>query len=128
MPHVKSAAALGVAAVLLGGCSSVVKPPQGRGKVEDPRTAAYSNYYQCLVNHHLPAQKVGNVGIQVGAAPGSPTIQFLPTPSAAQAAQIEGQAQYQPAEVIGTALLYPRSGSDDELSQIESCLTAKVTS
>jgi hypothetical protein len=39
-----------------------------------------------------------------------------------------GQAQSQPAEVIGTALLYPHSGSDPELSQIESCLAAKVTS
>jgi hypothetical protein len=128
MPHAKSAATLGVAAVLLCGCSSVVKPPQGRGKVEDPRTAAYSNYYGCLVNHHLPAQKIGRIEIQIGPLPGGPTVEFLPTPSAAQAAQIMGQAQYQTAEVIGTALLYPHSGSDPELTTIEACLAAGVQS
>jgi hypothetical protein len=128
MPQVKSAAVLGVAAVLLCGCGSAVKPPQGRGKVEDPRTAAYSNYYQCLVSHHLPAQKVGVAGIQIGSLPGGPTVQFLPTPSAAQAAQIEGQPQYQSAEVIGAALLYPHSAGDPELAQIEVCLSANVTS
>jgi hypothetical protein len=128
MPHAKSAAALGVAAVLLCGCGSVVKPSQGRGKVEDPRTSAYSNYYKCLLNHALPAQKVGRARIQIGPLPGGPTVQFLPTPSAAQAAQIEGQPQYQAAEVIGTALLYPRAGSDPELTTIETCLSSKVTS
>jgi hypothetical protein len=128
MPYVKSAAVLGAAAVLLCGCSASVKPPQGRGKVEDPRTSAYSDYYSCLLSDHLPAQKVGRVGIQVGALPSGPTIRFLPTPSAAQAAQIEGQAQYQGAEVIGAALLYPNGGSDHELSRIETCLAHGVQS
>lgn len=126
MPYAKSAAALGAAVVLLCGCGSAVKPPQGRGKVEDPRTAAYSNYYGCLLANHLPAQKEGGVGIQVGSLPAGPTVWFLPTPSAAQAAQIEGEPQYQGAEVIGAALLYPHGGSDQELSQIESCLAAGV--
>jgi hypothetical protein len=126
MPYAKSAAALGAAVVLLSGCGSTVKPPQGHGKVEDPRTAAYSNYYGCLLANHLPAQKEGRVGIQVGSLPAGPTVRFLPTPSAAQAAQIEGEPQYQGAEVIGAALLYPHGGSDQELSQIESCLAAGV--
>jgi hypothetical protein len=126
MPYAKSAAVVGAAAVLLCGCSSAAKPPQGRGKVEDPRTAAYSNYYGCLIAHHLPAAKAGRVSIQIGPLPAGPTITFLPTPSAAQAAQIEGQAQYQGAEVIGAALLYPRGGSDRELAQIESCLASGV--
>ena len=126
MPYAKSAAVLGAAAVLLCGCSSSVKPPQGRGKVEDPRSDAYSNYYRCLLGDHLPAQKVGAVSIQIGALPSGPTIRFLPTPSAAQTAQIEGQPQYQSAEVIGAALLYPNGGSDGELSQIEACLAHGV--
>ena len=126
MPHAKSAAALGVAAVLLCGCSSVVKPPQGRGKVEDPRISAYANYYGCLVAHHLPAQKVGRVELQIG-PPGGPSVRFLPTPSAAQAAQIEGSPGYQGAEVIGAALLYPNRAPVGELSVIESCLSAGVT-
>ena len=126
MPYAKPAATLAVAAVLLCGCSSVVKPSQGRGKVEDPRTSAYSNYYGCLLHHHLPAQKVGNVSIQIGPLPGGPTVTFLPTPSSAQAAQIEGEPQYQGAEVIGAALLYPHQGTDAELAQIESCLASGV--
>lgn len=126
MPYAKSAATLGVAAVLLCGCSSVVKPPQGRGRVEDPRTSAYSNYYECILSQHLPAQKAGRVGIQIGSLPSGPTVEFLPTPSAAQAAQIEGQPQYQGAEVVGAALLYPHQGTDPELSQIESCLAGGV--
>jgi hypothetical protein len=128
MPHAKWAAALGVAALVLCGCGSVVKPSQGRGRVEDPRTGAYSNYYKCIVNQRLPAQKVGRVGIQIGALPGGPTVEFLPTPSAAQAAQIQGQGQYEPAEVIGAALLYPHSGTDPELARIESCLASGVQS
>ena len=126
MPYAKSAAALGAAAALLCGCGSAVKPPQGHGKVEDPRITAYSNYYGCLLANHLPAQKVGTVGIQVGSLPAGPTVRFLPTPSAAQAAQIEGDPQYQGAEVIGAALLYPHGASDQELSQIESCLGVGV--
>jgi hypothetical protein len=125
MPLAKSAAVC-VVAVVLCGCSSAVKPPQGRGKVEDPRTSAYSNYYSCLLGHHLPAQKVGRVSIQVGSLPAGPTVQFLPTPSAAQDAQIEGQPQFQGAEVIGAALLYPHGGSHPELAAIESCLAAGV--
>ena len=127
MPHAKLAAALGAVAVLLCGCSSVVKPPQGRGHVLDPRTAAYSNYYRCLVANHLPAQKVGRVDIQIGSPPTGPTIAFLPTPSAAQAAQIEGSRQYQGAEVIGAALVYPNRATDSELMLIESCLSKGVT-
>jgi hypothetical protein len=128
MSPVKSAVVLGLAAALLCGCSSSVKPPQGRGKVEDPRTSAYSNYYGCILSDHLPAQKVGRVTIQVGALPSGPTVTFLPTPSAAQAAQIEGQPQYQGAEVIGTALLYPHGATDDELAKIENCLSSGVQS
>jgi hypothetical protein len=127
MPYAKTAAAMGAVAVLLCGCSSVVKPPQGRGKVEDPRTSAYSNYYACIRAHHLPAQRVGRINIQIGPSPAGPTIEFLPTPSAAQTAQIEGQPQYQGAEVIGAALLFPNQAPDAELSVIEGCLSAGVT-
>ncbi len=127
MPHAKSAAALGVVALVLCGCSAAVKPPQGRGKVDDPRTYASANHLKCLVQHHLPAQKVGRVGIQIGPLPGGPTVEFLPTPSAAQAAQIDGSPSLQGAEVIGAALLYPNQAPDRELSVIESCLATGVT-
>jgi hypothetical protein len=127
MPLAKSAAALGVAAVLLCGCSSVVKAPQGRGQVDDPRTYPGANHLKCLLAHHLPAQKVGQVGLQIGPLPGGPTVEFVPTPGVAQGKQIQGQPQYQGAEVIGAALLYPNQASDGELSVIESCLASGVT-
>src|SRR5947209_13919814 len=107
MPYAKSAAALGLVAAILGGCSSAVKPPQGRGKVDDPRTYSAANHLQCLLAHHLPAEKVGRVAVQVGPLPAGPTVRFLPSPGAAQAAQIEGSSGYQGAEVVGSALLYP---------------------
>jgi hypothetical protein len=125
MPHVKSAAVLALAAALLCGCSATVKPPQGRGKIDDPRTDIH-NHLQCLQSHHLPTQEVGQVGIQFGPLPSGPTVQFMPTDGAAQAAQISGQPRYQGAEVIGPALLYPHGGTDDELNQIESCLAEGV--
>ncbi|ERR1700759_4384000 len=126
MPPVKSAVVAGLAVALLCGCSSSVKPPQGRGKVDDPRTNVV-NHLKCMQSHSLPAQRVGQVGIQVGPLPSGPTVEFKPTPGAAQAAQIEGQPQYEGAEVIGAALLYPHGGTDAELTQIESCLASGVS-
>jgi hypothetical protein len=67
------------------------------------------------------------VCIQIGALPSGPTVHFLPTAGAAQAAQISGQTQYQAGEVIGSALLYPHAGTDAELSDIETCLSQGVT-
>lgn len=125
MPYAKSAA-VGVVALLICGCSSVAKPPQGRGKVDDPRTAK-SNHLRCLLQHHLPAHKVGNTGLQVGPLPGGPTVAFQPTPGSAQADQIYASPGHQGAEVIGSALLYPHQAPDDELSQIESCLAQGVS-
>src|SRR2546421_8354327 len=127
MPHAKSAAAVGLVAAILGGCSSMAKPPQGRGKVDDPRSSTAANHLECLKAARLPAQKVGRVEIQIGPLPGGPTVHFMPTPGAAQAAQIEASPAYQGAEVIGSALLYPNQAPDGELSQVESCLTSGVS-
>ena len=124
MPHTKTAVALSAAAILLCGCSSVVKPPQGRGKVDDPRTDS-RNHAQCLRQDKLSVQLVGGTGLQIGPLPSGPTVQFEPTPGAAQSVQIQGQAQG--AEVIGSALLYPHAASDAELSSIESCLAEGVS-
>jgi hypothetical protein len=124
MPYAKPATILGVAALVLCGCSSAAKPPQGRGKVDDPRTSATANHLKCIVNNGLPAQEVGGTGIQIGALPGGPSVQFLPSPGTAQGAQIEAQAQG--AEVIGSALLFTHQASDGELQVIEGCLASGV--
>lgn len=124
MHHAKQAVALGAAAIVLCGCSSVVKPPQGRGKVDDPRTYAAANHLKCMQQHHLPVQKVGGTGIQIGPLPAGPTVQFEPTPGAAQSQQIHGLSDG--AEVIGSALLYTHAAPDGELTVIESCLAKGV--
>ena len=49
---------------------------------------------------------------------------FTASPAVAQAAQINGKAQ--PAEVIGSALVYPNQGSDGELASIGACLAQGV--
>ena len=73
----------------------------------------------------LPAVKVGQTSLQIGVPPDGPSVQFLPTPGAAQQAQISGQVQA--AEVIGSALLYPNQSSDGELKMVEDCLAIGVS-
>lgn len=124
MPPVKTAAALAVAALFVCGCSSAVKPPQGRGKVDDPRTNN-PDRVACLRGAGLPVQLVGQTGIQIGPLPGGPSVVFTPDPGTAEGDQIHGQAQG--AEVIGAALLYPHRGSHPELEAIETCLDQGVT-
>ena len=120
-------------AVALAGCSTgtrpLANPPGvnspvgthiGRGRVDDQRTL----HVTCLQQAHLPVVQVGLTGLQIGTAPGDPTITFLPTAGAAQEAQIADQSQA--GEVIGNALLYPNNGSDAELTEIENCLAIGV--
>jgi hypothetical protein len=98
-----------------------------RGKVDDPRTSVH-NHLGCIKQAGLPVGNVtisGNPGLQIGAPPAGPTVQFLASPGAAQYAQISGSTEG--AEVIGSALLFPNGGSDAELSKIESCLAVGVT-
>jgi hypothetical protein len=68
--------------------------------------------------------EVGATGIQVGQLPAGATIRFTPSTGAAEAAQLEGQAQG--AEVIGSALVYPNQAADSELRVIENCVAQGV--
>jgi hypothetical protein len=130
MSSVKIAAACGLAAVVLAGCGSAAKSepgavgttpqPYGRGKIDDPRTT----HVTCMRKDGMSVLRVGQTGVQVGSPPAGPTIQFLPTPGAAQQVQMSGQVQG--AEVIGSALLYPNQSSDGELKKIEDCLAVGV--
>ena len=124
MPLVKTAAAGLVTAILVCGCGSTVKPPQGRGKVDDPRLD-HPDRVACLKAAHLSVQLVGQTGIQIGPLPNGPSVQFLPTPQAAEAAQITGEAQG--AEVIGAALVYPHQASQGEMTLVENCMAVGVT-
>jgi hypothetical protein len=123
MWSVKAVLACALAAVALSACGTSVKPPQGRGSIDNPRTSN-PNYLQCIRNNGLSAVQVGMDGIQVGQLPAGPTIRFLSTPGAATAAQVDGSVQG--SEVIGAALLYPNNASDSELAAIEGCLDQGV--
>jgi len=124
--------AVALALLALAGCGAVKVQPTAqagstklvsRGKVDSPLTNM-RNHLGCLRDDHLTVQVLSPTKLQVGAAPGGPTIVFTPTDGASQAEQIDGDAPG--AEVIGPALLYTNQGSDSELSGIEVCLDQGV--
>jgi hypothetical protein len=127
-------AAVVAVAIALAGCGGAVRvqpnAPAGsgalasRGKVDSPLTDMHDRVV-CLQADHLTVQVLGPTRLQIGAAaPAGPTIVFTPTAGAAQAQQIDGNAQG--AEAIGSALLYPNQGSASELTSIEDCLDQGV--
>ena len=131
MPRLTIICVCALASVALAGCSTGTKPlagtrtvgaaPLGRGRIDDPRTA----HVKCLEQSHIRVVEVGRTDLQIDSPPGGPTVTFLPTPGAAQQAQIGGTVQG--AEVIGSALLYPNQASDRELKVIEDCLAEGVS-
>jgi hypothetical protein len=136
MPSAKLAVAVGLTALSLSACGTTSKPEAGTAAaiakshqgVDDPST----KHILCLQQEHIavsPEQVTvagqSLPGFQVGALPYGPTVSFEPTPGDAQGVQIHGQAQ--PAEVIGSALLYPNQASDSLLSKVESCVAQGVS-
>jgi hypothetical protein len=124
--------ALALVALAVGGCGAVKVQPSAhsgssqlasRGRVDSPLTSMH-NHVACMKRGHLAVQELSPTSLQIGAAPGGPSVDFTATPGAAQADQIQGQAQG--AEVIGTALLYPHQGSPSELNVLEACLDQGV--
>ena len=125
MFHAKRAVLCALAALALAACASTTKPPAGsltksghlvaRGKIDDPR----SKHVTCMQQHGLSVTEHGYYTIQVGRPGVGPLLHVLPTPGAAQEAQISGQIES--AEVIGGTLLYPNKASDGELKIVESC-------
>lgn len=119
-------AALCLAALALSACGSAVKPATGsRGRIDDPRTAR-ADRIKCISQHKLPVQKVGLTELLIGSRPAGPKVVFLPTPGAAQAAQLSGARAQQGAEAIGSALLFTAQGSEQELGAVETCLAQGV--
>jgi hypothetical protein len=119
--------ALAAVAAALAGCGAVAVKPAGagapgtatsRGRVAGP----VDDRLPCLRAHHLSVRQVGSSDLVIA---GGARVHFAPTAGAALAEQIEDRAQG--AEVIGSALLYPGSAPDDELTRIENCLGAGVS-
>jgi hypothetical protein len=129
MSSAKLALAVGLVAIALSACGSTAKPLAGtqaavsknQKGVDDPRTA----HVDCLRSEHIPVQEFGRVWLQVGTKPSGPTVQFEPTPGAAQESQISGQVTS--AEVIGSALLYPNLAPDALLQKVENCMAKGVS-
>jgi hypothetical protein len=119
----------GLAAISLSACGTTTKPQAGtvnaasinRKGVDDPRTT----HVECLESEHIPVTEFSRVWLQIGTKPSGPTVQFEPTPGAAQEAQIDGKVES--AEVIGAALLYPNQASDGLLQKVEDCMAKGVT-
>ncbi len=130
MPSAKVAVVCGLSAVALSACGTTVKPAAGtisptattigHAQIDDPRT----KHVACIRAHNVPATDIGRTWVQIGPGTSGPIINFAPTSGAAQADQIRGQVTG--AEVIGAALLYPRSAPDSLLSVVEGCLTSGV--
>ena len=128
----RAIALTGLAAVALAGCGNsfatvagsavpaATKKPLGYGVINH----APLPHATCMRAAGLPAVTVGLTGIQVGALPAGPTVEFAPDPNAAEALQIEDKAQG--AEVIGAALLYVHGAPDAELKKVEACLAQGV--
>jgi hypothetical protein len=62
--------------------------------------------------------------MQIGTPQSGPVANFLSTPGAAQFAQISGKVQG--AEVIGSALLYPKNAPEQLLQTVEQCMALGV--
>jgi hypothetical protein len=122
----------GMAVAALAGCGSSFKTvagsnvpaatgkPLGFGVVDQ----APLPHTKCIRAAGLPAVRVGPASIQVGSLPSGPTVVFAPDPNAAEAEQIQGQAQG--AEVIGASVLYVHGAPDAELKKVEACLDQGV--
>ncbi|MGB9186236.1 MAG: hypothetical protein WCB67_19465 [Solirubrobacteraceae bacterium] len=129
MSSAKLALAAGLTALSLAACGSTVKPQAGTLKAAAKDRAAIddgrASHVACLRQAHLPVLEYGRTWVQVGSKPYGPTINFTPTPGAAQEFQISGQVEG--AEVIGAAMLYPNQAPDGLLHQVEACVATGVT-
>ena len=112
----------------LTACGATTKPEAGTLRattashkaIDDPRIT----HVQCLRDEGIPVTKFGRVWFQVGSKPSGPTVQFAPTPGAAQNLQITGQVTG--AEVIGAALVYPNQAAGGLLKKVEACVAKGV--
>jgi hypothetical protein len=137
MSSAKLLAASGLTALLISACGTSAKPvagsipaskPDGRGKVDDPRTDN-PNHVKCLKRDGFQVTKTrlsGLPSLQIGTPPGGPTVMYEPTSGAAQGAVMQGLAWAQSAEVIGSALVFPNQASYSEMKKVETCIAEGV--
>ena len=123
LPQLRSAALrrlllIAVAAAALPGCTIGSGNGEPGDDDADKRGAAIS----CLTEDKgLTANEEGKNEVLVGDPETGPRIVFYLTSGQAEAAQFEGDGEG--AEQIGSALLFVRGASEDELEEVEACLT-----
>jgi hypothetical protein len=109
-----------VSLLAVAGCGGAYDPRAGLPSTvssDDDRAVALN----CLTEHEgLDARLEGEEEIAVGSGDDGPRIRFYLTGGESEAAQFEGRAEG--SEQIGSALLFVRDGSDDELEHVEYCL------
>jgi hypothetical protein len=119
MPRLALPLTLLALALAAAGCGGSYDPRAGLPDevADDTRAVAL----RCLTEREqLPARERGEDEIVVGDERTGPRIRFYLTGGESEAAQFEGKAEG--SEQIGSALLFVREGSDDELERIEFCL------
>jgi hypothetical protein len=119
MPRLALPLTLLALALVGAGCGGAYDPRAGLPDevADDTRAVALS----CLTEHEqLDARLSGEDEIAVGDDATGPRIRFYLTGGESEAAQFEGKAEG--TEQIGSALLFVREGSDDELERVEFCL------
>ena len=109
-------ALLALAAATVSGCS-IGSDSSSSDDDTDTRASALT----CLTDNGMDARLQGADAITVGDPRTGPRIVFFLTSGEAEAAQFEGNGEG--SEQIGSALLFTRSGTDDELKDIETCLS-----
>jgi hypothetical protein len=111
-------ALLALAAAGLGGCSLGSDDGSPSGDDSDARAGAFA----CITEDKgLQARLHGDNAILVGDPERGPRVVFYLTSGQAEAAQFEGRGEG--SEQIGSALLYVRDGSEEELEDVEACLS-----
>jgi hypothetical protein len=114
---VKPLLIIAVAVLALPGCTIGSSNGEPGDDDADKRGAAIA----CLTEDKgLPAREEGDNQILVGDPETGPRVVFYLTSGQAEAAQFEGRGEG--AEQIGSALLFVRQGSEDDLEDVEACL------
>ncbi len=109
-------AAVAVALLTSAGCGGSSDSKSGANP-NDERGLAL----ECLRQEKkIDARAVGSDRIQVGDEATGPRVRFFLTGGEAEAEQFKGRAEG--SEHIGSALLFTRGGSEQQLKQVEDCL------
>lgn len=131
MTRVRPVLLAGVVATLVGGCGGSSgrpdKPPRpgnlGTQGSPSPQSTGFDpagDLVNCLRAAHITSHRTGPTEVLVDPPEAGVRVVFAGTIGEADFAQLRGKAEG--AQVIGRALLYVGTASDDQLSKVEKCV------